>query len=133
MKYITSILLVFMICGNCYFISCKKNTECKANITVVDQGGVGVAGASVQLFAVVKTASGSTVTADLKASGETDGGGNVRFTFKLPAIYDIAASKVVNTPSSTPTGTIMVTQTLTGTGIIKLEEGKGVSKTVVIK
>lgn len=122
-----------MLLFNFLFISCKKNTECKANILVVDQGGVGVSEADVLLYAVVKTSNGSTVTADLKASGKTDGGGNISFTFKLPAIYDIAASKVVQTPSSTTNGTIMVTQTLTGTGIIKLEEGKGVSKTVIIK
>jgi hypothetical protein len=133
MKNFINSLLALLIIFNVLLVSCKKNTECKANISVVNQSGIGVSEADVMLYAVVKTASGSTVTADLKASGRTDGGGNISFTFKLPAIYDISASKIVQTPSSTPTGTIMVTQTLTGTGIIKLEEGKGVSKTVIIK
>lgn len=76
---------------------------------------------NVLLYATIKTSNGGTVTADLKANGITDEGGQVNFTFKLPAIYDIRATRVVNT------------KTLTGSGIIKLEEGKGVEKTVTVK
>lgn len=101
--------------------SCQKNTDCKATVNVVDSTGVPVNNAKVLLYATIKTAQGGTVTADLKANGTTDGGGQVKFTFKLPAIYDIRATMVV------------ATRTLTGTGIIKLEEGKGTDKTVTLK
>jgi hypothetical protein len=63
----------------------------------------------------------TTFTADVKASGTTDAGGQVNFTFKLPAIYDIKATVTSGT------------RTITGTSIIKLEEGKTVSKTVTLK
>jgi hypothetical protein len=48
----------------------------------------------------------------------------VKFTFKLPAIYDIRATYITTT---------VPTKTLVGTGIIKLEEGKGSDKTVTLK
>ncbi|MCW3076721.1 MAG: hypothetical protein JWO32_1330 [Bacteroidetes bacterium] len=101
--------------------SCQKNTDCKATVTCVDSTGVPVNNANVLLYATIKTAQGGTVTADLKANGTTDAGGQVKFTFKLPAIYDIRAT------------TVIATRTLTGTGIIKLEEGKGSDKTVTLK
>ncbi len=104
--------------------SCQKNTDCKATITCVDSTGVPVNNAAVLLYATIKTSSGGTVTADLKANANTDDGGQVKFTFKLPAIYDIRATVVVTSPS---------TRTLVGTGIIKLEEGKGTDKTVTLK
>jgi hypothetical protein len=50
----------------------------------------------------------------------------VSFVFKLPAIYDIVAKTVT-------TNTAAASVTLTGTGIIKLEEGKTVEKVVTIK
>lgn len=81
-----------------------------------------VADASVLLYAQVKSPDGQTTyTADLQASGNTGGDGQVQFTFKLPAIYDIRATKVVGT------------KTITGVGIIKLEEGKNVDKTLTLK
>jgi hypothetical protein len=60
----------------------------------------------------------------VKANATTDSGGEVKFTFKLPAIYDIRATLIT---TSAPT------KTLVGTGIIKLEEGKGSNKTVTLK
>lgn len=101
--------------------SCDKKTDCKANITVVDQSGAAVGNIPVLLYAVIKTANGSTVTADIKAEGTTDASGQASFTFKLPAIYDVRATKADNTT------------TLVATGIIKLEEGKGVDKTITLK
>ncbi len=103
-------------------ISCNKNTECKATIKCVDSVGVPLNNAAVLLYATVKTPSSSTTyTADLKANGNTDAGGEVHFTFKLPAIYDISATYTA------------ASKTFTGAGIIKLEEGKNVDKTVVLK
>lgn len=103
--------------------SCQKNTDCKATVRVVDSLGIPVNNAAVLLYATIKTSSGGTVTADVKASATTDGGGEVKFTFKLPAIYDIRATLITSAP----------TKTYVGTGIIKLEEGKGSDKTVTLK
>lgn len=111
---------------NYFFISCDKNTDCKATIKCVDDSGSPVQNAAVQLYANVKTSGGGTVVADIKANGTTDAGGSVSFVFKLPAIYDISAKTVVTNSAAT-------TVTLSGTGIIKLEEGKTVEKEVIIK
>lgn len=102
--------------------SCKKETECKAKVKCVDSLGVAIADADVQLYAPVKSPDGKTTyTADVKANGKSNGSGEAEFVFKLPAIYDIKATKIVGS------------HTLTGVGIIKLEEGKTVDKTVTLK
>lgn len=102
-------------------ISCNKNTECKATIRCLDSTGAPVNNAAILLYAVVKTPSSSvSYTADLKANGNTDASGEVKFTFKLPAIYNILA-------------TYTAAKTYTGEGIIKLEEGKSVEKVVTIR
>ncbi len=124
--------IVAMLAMNVFFISCQKNTDCKATVKCVDAGGSPVANAAVQLFATVKTGSASqtgTVIADLKANGVSDGAGNVSFVFKLPAIYDIVAT---TTAASTSTNG-PATTTIVGNSIIKLEEGKSVEKTVTLK
>ncbi len=122
MKQIAIILAGFLISTFALTnTSCQKNTDCVATINCVDSVGVPVNNAAVLLYATIKTASGGTVTADLKANAVTDAGGSVKFTFKLPAIYDIKATL------ASPTKTIV------GTGIIKLEEGKGSEKTVTLK
>ncbi len=121
--------IVLMLSFNYFFISCDKNTDCTANIKCVDANGAAVSNAAVKLFANVKTSNNQTVVADLKANGVSDGGGNVSFVFKLPAIYDIVATTTaVNTGTFGP-----ATMTLEGRSIIKLEEGKSVDKTVTLK
>ena len=122
------LLLFSAILLSCFVFvgtSCQKETDCKATVNCVDSTGLVMPNASVQLYALVKDPKDpkgtTTFTADVKASGTTDGGGVVKFTFKLPAIYDIKATSVVGT------------RTLAGTSIIKLEEGKSVSKTVTLK
>lgn len=97
--------------------ACDKKTDCKLTVKTVDSSGLPLANANVKLYANVKTASGATVEADLKAQGVSDGSGASTYTFKLPAILDIKA----------------VYGTKTGVGIIKLEEGKSVEKTVTLK
>ena len=107
--------------GFLFITSCKKNTDCIANVICNDSTGVGISGATVYLYANVKTPVGGTITADLRATGVTDAGGKVSFTFKLPAIYDIRALKTISA------------KTYSALSIIKLEEGKGVEKTVVLR
>ncbi|MBS1635442.1 MAG: hypothetical protein JST26_05925 [Bacteroidetes bacterium] len=97
--------------------SCEKKTDCQLEIRTIDANGNALGGATVKLYANVKTSSGSTVEADLKAQGVSDGGGVSTYTFKLPAILDVSA----------------VSGTLTGQGIVKLEEGQKVSKTITVK
>ncbi len=116
-KLFTGYLLIsFLVLG--ITTACDKKTDCKLTITTVDAAGVPLANCKVKLYANVKTASGSTVEADLKAEGTSDGGGTSTYSFKLPAILDI---KAIGTGS------------LIGTGIIKLEEGKTVTKSVTVK
>ena len=97
--------------------SCQKKTDCKLTVITHDALGNVIGNATVKLYANVKTSSGATVEADLKAEGVSDGAGSSTYTFKLPAILDIKA----------------VSGTLKGVGIIKLEEGKAVEKIVVLK
>ena len=108
--------------------SCQKNTDCVATVHCINSSGVAVNNAAVKLFATIKTAQGGTVIADVKANAVTDGGGEVKFTFKLPAIYDISATALA--PDSV---TGAYTRTITGTGIIKLVEGQGVDKIVTLQ
>jgi len=123
------LLLLFSGFLFCLFVftctSCRKETDCKATVNCVDSTGSVMGGAFVQLYAQVKDPNDpkgtATNIADVKASGNADGGGQIKFTFKLPANFDIKATAVVGT------------KTITGTSIIKLEEGKSVSKTVTLK
>ncbi len=100
--------------------SCDKKTDCIAKVICLDSAGAGLNNVSVQLFATVKTANGGTVVADVKGNGNTDSDGKVSFTFKLPAIYDIRTSLAVGT------------RTYFGSGIIKLEAGLTVDKTITL-
>jgi hypothetical protein len=97
--------------------SCQKKTDCIAQVIIHDSTGHVLRGANVNLFANVKTPNLGTVTADLKANGNTDGSGQVSFTFQQPAIYNIMVSY----------------GTYTAASIIKLEVGQTVSQTVVVR
>jgi hypothetical protein len=123
MKHLLLIISAFFLATFAFTsTSCDKKTDCNATVVVVDSAGY-VANAKVKLYATVKTTSATQYTADVKAEGITDDAGTVKFTFKLPAIFDIAVTKTASTGS----------YTYSGTGIIKLEEGKGVEKTVTVK
>lgn len=123
----------FLLITSCIFLlslaftstSCQKETDCTARVKCVDSVGHAVSNANVLLYAQIKDPkdpkSQNTYTADIKATGTTDGAGETQFVFQLPAILDIKA-----------TGTIG-TKTITGNGIIKLEEGKTVEKTVTLR
>lgn len=114
--FISSIAIALFTLG--LNTSCQKKTDCKLIVKTVDEAGLPVAASAIKLYANVKTSSGATVEADLKAEGLSDGGGSSTYTFKLPAILDVKA---------TGPGT------LTGVGIVKLEEGKTVEKTITVK
>lgn len=115
MKLFATVIAFAIILG--VNTSCQKNTDCKLTITTVDSVGNFLANATVKLYANVKTSTGATVVADLKAEGVSDGSGRSVYTFKLPAILDIKATF----------------GNKSGVGIIKLEEGKTVEKTVTVK
>jgi hypothetical protein len=122
MKPLLVIIAGFFL--SCFILtgtSCKKNDDCIATVNCVDSVGAGWSGANVQLYAIVRTSNGGTVQADLKANADTDGDGKAKFTFKLPAIYDIKATSKKGS------------KTYVGTGIIKLEAGKTVDQTITLR
>ncbi len=106
--------------------SCNAPKPSKCVITVRDSTGANLlSGVMVDLYANV-TYNGNTTVADLKANGVTGSDGRVAFTFKNPAVMDITAT----VPSCTVN--IANGKYCTGTGIVKLEEGKTAEKTVRI-
>ena len=112
--------------------SCKKPQPCKSIITIYDTtGSIPQAGVHVKLFANVNG-----TTADLKAEGDTDSEGKLALTFKLPAILDIDAQKpscTVVAPTYTTGNVYVPGKYCHGKGIIKLEEGKTIEKSVNLK
>lgn len=116
------VAIVLAACFASILTSCQKPTDCKTTIRCVDSTGVPIANAKINLFAPVKTGTPpTTVNADVKADASSDNGGEAKFVFKLPAIFDVKATATVGT------------KTLTGTGIVKLEEGKGTEKVITLK
>ncbi len=112
--------VILIIVGSLVYLSCKKDTTCKVNVKCVNAStGAAVGDALVKLYAPVKTASGGTVIADVKAEGTTNSDGVVSFKFKLPAIFNIRAEKT--------------SDSLVGIGIVTMEEGKTVDATVQMK
>lgn len=106
---LSSFILAFFLLFSS--VSCKKTTECTAIITVVDSLGIPVSGATVRLFANVNP------VGVVESIQPTDLSGNSTHKIKLEAILDIEAKK----------------DSLSGIGIIRLEPGKKVNKTVTIR
>lgn len=120
MKPISLLFLILLSVGMLE-TGCQKDTTCKAVVTCIDSTGTPVADAYVYLYAPVKSADGKTTyTGDITASGNTDSDGMIQFSFELPAIFDVKATAVR-------------AKTLTGTAVLKLEEGTTVDKTVTIR
>jgi hypothetical protein len=88
------------------FSSCKNDTECEAVVTVNDTAGLPLQGATIRLFA-----------GEVEQFGTSDAAGQAEFTFEHPAILDIIATDTLF-PGDT------------AKGILKLEEGEKVRKTV---
>src|ERR1035437_9543922 len=81
--FVCVILLIITVVSSS---SCKKDPMVHGKITVVDTAGAPVAGATVLLSA---PSPGSNVA----YSNVTDGSGTASFDIKLPAIFDIEATK----------------------------------------
>ena len=92
--------------------SCKRNKECDAVINVVDDStGNPIAGAIVHMYP-------PPTSANLNIQDQTnatDGSGTATFHFKLPAILQADVTNIGKGP---------------GGALVKLEEGKQVSKTI---
>jgi len=112
-------LLFIVACAFIFSSSCKRNKECTVVITVADgiNNSSPVYGATVHMYPPPS----QSPTLDIQEqTGITDASGNVTMTFKLPAILQAD----VTPPSSSTLNT--------GGALVKLEEGKSVSKTIKI-
>jgi len=110
-------LLPFVFACLIAFSACDKKGPADALITVTDSAGKRIAGALVILHqdSVVSPVTGS--QAVINEQKVTDGSGQAAFTFKLPAVLFIDASK----------GNLFCRD------YISVEEDKQVTKTVVIR
>lgn len=90
--------------------SCKKKETCDGRVKVVDKStGIAVGAATVKLYAP---------NGQVTYQGVTDGSGDVSFEIKLPAIFNVLATK----------------GTMTGEGILRVDEpGKKDAITVGIQ
>ena len=104
------------------FSSCRRNKDCTVTITVQDGSTGGpVAGASVRVGPSKTNANGTLQIQDQTAT--TDGSGIVTFTFKLPAILEADVTPPSPYTCALPSAC---------SGLVKLEEGKSVNKTLKI-
>jgi hypothetical protein len=78
--------VIFLLSTALTTSSCKKDKTCHGKVHVVDSLGKNVGNAFVRLAA-------PSVQGDVKYDGSTDNSGNVSFEVKLPAIFDVTASK----------------------------------------
>ncbi|HRS53115.1 MAG TPA: hypothetical protein P5250_00220 [Bacteroidales bacterium] len=117
MKIGNVILKIFIIVLMLMFVftQCKKDKDIKVIITVKYQSDTNK---------VVPQADVLIEKYDVKVKGVTDNNGIFETTFKLEAILDVHASKDTSTVTTTPP--------LTGSTVIRLEEGKTIRKTVFI-
>ena len=96
--------------------SCQKNTTCNATISVVDTTGTGGVQVPVVGATVYLSATGYKGPGQVTGNATTDNNGNAYFSFKLPAIFDITASK----------------GGMTGKGLVQLNIGGTATATVII-
>lgn len=100
---------LLLLCVAFSIPSCKKDKTTHGKIHVLDASGAYVAGATVRL---------SAPNAQVSYTGTTDSGGFVQFDVRLPAIFDVTASK----------------DSLVGTGVLRLDEpGKTTELRVTIR
>ncbi len=105
-----------------FVLSCQRNKDCDVVINVVNgSSGSPLAGANIHMY--IPPGSPPPTNGNLTIqdqSGVTDASGSVSFTFKLPAILQTDVTYMSGVP----------TTTLTASALVKLEEGKQVSKTI---
>jgi hypothetical protein len=104
------VMMLFVVASTS--TSCKKDKTCHGKVSVVDTNGAAVASATVKLSA-------PSVNGDVVYQSVTDGSGDVTFDVKLPAIFDVVATK--------PTYPGMA-----GVGVLRLDE-PGKSNDVTVK
>lgn len=92
--------------------SCKKDKTCHGKVKVVDTNGAAVASATVKLSA-------PSVNGDIVYESVTDGSGDASFEVKLPAIFDVKATKAIY-------------PAMAGIGVLRLDE-PGKSNEVTVK
>lgn len=106
-------VVAFLMTG--FNSSCKKDQTCHGKVHVNDTAGRPVANATVKLAA-------PSVNGNVTYSELSDGSGDAEFDVKLPAIFDVTATKATYPPGSV------------GTGVLRLDEpGKTGAVTVTIK
>jgi hypothetical protein len=94
--------------------SCKKDKTCRGKVRVFDTAGALVGNAKVKLHATA-------VAGDVVYESFTDGTGYASFEVKLPAIFDVVATKTTF-PS------------MSGNGVLRLDEpGTEAEVTVTIR
>jgi len=109
----------FIVAGTLLFAafgtsSCKKDKTCHGTVKVVDTAGVPIGEAMVKLAA-------PSVNGDVVYENTTDGSGDATFEVKLPAIFDVTATK------ATMPGYV-------GVGVLRLDEpGKSNDVTVTME
>ncbi len=95
--------------------SCQKNTDCGAQVTIVDTLGHPCVGALVSLQYNSTVTPPQTITRNF---GTTNSSGTVTYNFKDPAIYDVDVTYTSKTDTL---------------GIIKLSIGGTVSQTYTFR
>jgi hypothetical protein len=114
LKFFASVCALILLFTIFSTSSCKKDATCHGKVHVIDTAGVVVPNATVKLAA-------PSVNGDVVYSALTDGSGDAEFEVKLPAIFDVTATK------ATYPG-------MKGTGVLRLDEpGKTNDVTVTIK
>lgn len=115
-KLVFSFILLFAM-ASVLAPSCRRNKDCDVTITVINGNtNLAVVGATVNMY---PTPQGANLDIQ-KQSTTTDPAGIAKFTFTLPAILETK----VTPPTSTGLGT--------ATALVRLEEGKEVSKTIKV-
>jgi hypothetical protein len=109
-KALLTIISVVVI--SIFSSQCKKDQTCRAQITVVNNAGVAVSGATVKLFIQ------SIPNSDVEVTKTTNANGLAEFAYKDPVILNIKAT-IPGKMSDT-------------TELIKLERAKTVQKTVAL-
>jgi hypothetical protein len=109
--FIGAFIMIFAVFSTS---SCKKDPICHGKVHVIDTAGAVVPNASVRLDA-------PSANGDITYTELTDGSGDAAFEVKLPAVFDVTATKAAY-PG------------MRGTGILRLDEpGKTKDITVVIR